>query len=123
MLDPNVIRENPDSIKKGLSSRGMDPTLVDGFLRADSTWRELTSKLEGLRARKNKLGKDDQEEARKIKKEARELEAQLKPLEEQRDWPTSGPLTEPPDFVTGTGFQTHRYAAMRGDDHPILLVS
>ena len=85
MLDPNVIRENPDSIKKSLSSRGMDPTLVDGFLRADSTWRELTSKIEGLRARKNKLGKDDQEKARKIKEEARELEAQLKPLEEQRE--------------------------------------
>ena len=85
MLDPNVIRENPDSVKKGLSSRGMDPTLVDGFLRADSTWRELTSKIEGLRARKNKLGKDDQEKARKIKEEARELEAQLKPLEEQRE--------------------------------------
>ena len=85
MLDPNVIRENPESVKKGLSSRGMDPTLVDGFLRADSTWRELTSKIEGLRARKNKLGKDDQEKARKIKEEARELEAQLKPLEEQRE--------------------------------------
>jgi len=85
MLDPNFIRENPDLVKRGVSNRGGDPSLVSQFLEADSTWRELTGKLEGLRAKKNKLGKDDQEEARGIKEEVRELEIQLKSLSERRE--------------------------------------
>ena len=85
MLDPNFIRENPDLVKKGVGNRGGDPALVSRFLEADNTWRELTGKLEGLRAKKNKLGKDDQEEARRIKEEARELEVQLKSLSERRE--------------------------------------
>ncbi|KKU19216.1 MAG: Serine-tRNA ligase [Candidatus Nomurabacteria bacterium GW2011_GWA1_46_11] len=85
MLNPNVIRENPDLVKRGISNRGGNPSLVDDFLKADSDWRELTGKIEELRARKNKLGKDDQEQARKIKEETKGLEVELKPLNERRE--------------------------------------
>ena len=60
MLDPNVVRENPDLVRKGVKDRGGNPALVDEFLRVDTAWRELTGKIENLRARKNKLGKNDE---------------------------------------------------------------
>lgn len=85
MLDPNLVRENPESVKIGLKNRGGDPALVDKFLQLDASWRDLTGRLEGLRAKKNKLGKDDQEEARRLKEEARELEEQLKITSGQRE--------------------------------------
>ncbi|MCR4260760.1 MAG: serine--tRNA ligase [Candidatus Colwellbacteria bacterium] len=85
MLDPNQVRENPDLVRNNLKDRGGNSAVVDDFLMADSAWRELTGEIEGLRAKKNKLGKEDQEEARKIKEETKELEINLKPLEDRKE--------------------------------------
>lgn len=85
MLDINLIRENSDLVKEGIKNRGGDPILVDELLKADTLWRQLTGKIEELRARKNKLGKDDQEEGRKIKEDTRELEVELKSLDDRRE--------------------------------------
>ena len=71
MLDINLVRDNPDLVKEGFKNRGGDPILVDELVKADTAWRQLTGKIEELRARKNKLGKDDQEEGKKIKEETR----------------------------------------------------
>ena len=85
MLDINLVRDNPDLVKEGFKNRGGDPILVDELVKADTAWRQLTGKIEELRARKNKLGKDDQEEAKKIKEETRELEVELKSLGDRRE--------------------------------------
>jgi len=35
MLDPNLIREQPDLVKAGVKSKGVNPDLVDKFLEVD----------------------------------------------------------------------------------------
>ncbi|MBI2594908.1 MAG: hypothetical protein HYW38_01455, partial [Candidatus Colwellbacteria bacterium] len=36
MLDVNLIRNNPDGVKDGISKKGTSPKLVDDFLALDS---------------------------------------------------------------------------------------
>jgi len=85
MLDPNVIRENPDLVRKKVKDKGVDPKLVDQFLTTDEKWRQEVSKVDELRAQKNKLGKDDRDKARKIKEQTKSIEEKLKDLEAQRE--------------------------------------
>ena len=84
MLDPNFIRENPDKVREGTSSKGFDAALVDEFLKLDEDWRKLTAELEGLRAEKNKLGKGDKEEAKKLKEREKGLKEEVEKAEEER---------------------------------------
>jgi len=35
MLDPNLIREQPDLVKEGIKNKGVSPDLVDKFLEVD----------------------------------------------------------------------------------------
>lgn len=46
MLDPKLIRDNPDQVKAGLAHKGGDPALVDQFLSLDAERRELQQKTE-----------------------------------------------------------------------------
>ncbi|MBU2101503.1 serine--tRNA ligase [Patescibacteria group bacterium] len=84
MLDPNLVRENPELVKKGMQDRGMDSSLVDVFLKIDEEWRELTAEIEKLRSDKNKLGKEDKDESRGLKEKIRALDDKLKVLEAER---------------------------------------
>lgn len=81
MLDIKFIRENPKLVKKGASDKRRDPKLVDDLLDFDKKRRELLEKIEILRAKRNKLSKDDIQEGKKIKEELKELEPQLKDTE------------------------------------------
>ena len=51
MLDINLVRDNPDLVKEGFKNRGGDPILVDELVKADTAWRQLTGKIEELRAK------------------------------------------------------------------------
>jgi len=108
MLDINLIRQNPEKVKKGIASKNSDPKLVDDFLALDDKWRKLVKEIDDLRAEQNKLSlpagrQGDErkidpfdklrvkpehvewlEEATKIKDKIQSLEGDLKKFEQNR---------------------------------------
>ncbi|PIR98620.1 MAG: serine--tRNA ligase [Candidatus Colwellbacteria bacterium CG10_big_fil_rev_8_21_14_0_10_41_28] len=84
MLDPNFIRENKEVVAKGVQKRGGSQSLTEDFIKTDESWRNLITEVEGLRADKNKLGKDDREESKKLKERIKEIEDKLKDIENKR---------------------------------------
>ena len=85
MLDINFIRQNPDKTKNGIKRKGANSKIVDDFLAFDKIWRELIKEFDNLRASQKKLGKENIEEAKKIKQQIRSIEEELKQIETQRE--------------------------------------
>ena len=86
MLDINLIRENPDLIKKGIASKNVDSKLVDDFLALDERWRKLVKERDDLRANQKKLGEEKKiEEAKEIKEKIKANEEELKEVETERE--------------------------------------
>ncbi len=86
MLDINLIRKDPELVKRGLAAKKAEPALVDDFLRLDEDWRELTKKTDDLKARQKTLSEQRKIAEAKINKEKiKEFEAELKALEKQRE--------------------------------------
>lgn len=85
MLDVKFIRDNVDLVKTATKNKGFDETVVDKLIEVDVERRKLIQKTEELRARKNKLTKDDIEEGKKLKIEVKEVEEKLKKVEESYD--------------------------------------
>src|SRR3989442_6560616 len=56
MLDIRAIRENPEPFRAGLARRNLADA-VDSLLAADERRRELTTRVEELRARQNRLSR------------------------------------------------------------------
>ena len=56
MLDPKLIRENPDNFRRGVKAKNLNPKLVDDFLDLDEKWRKLTKESEDLRAEQKRAG-------------------------------------------------------------------
>jgi len=68
MLDPKLIRENPDIVKEATRvKRVASPELVDAWLAADAARRNVQAQSDTLRAEQNKLG----EQVGKLKRELR----------------------------------------------------
>lgn len=57
MIDINLIREQPEVVRKSLVDRQMDPTRVTDILNLDSQRRELIQKVEELKAERNQVSK------------------------------------------------------------------
>ncbi len=81
MLDPKLIREDPDNIKKNLARR-RDPKLegmVDDFIKIDQKWRKVDQEVNLLRKQRNEF-------AKKISKssgdEKQEIIAQMKTVKQ-----------------------------------------
>lgn len=87
MIDINLIRENPDIIKKNLIKRGEKTAIsyVDEILSCDTDYRKYKVKADKLRYSRNKIS----EEIRRLKKEGKDVKKLLK---EAADIP--GQITE-----------------------------
>ncbi|MBI2643950.1 MAG: serine--tRNA ligase [Candidatus Wildermuthbacteria bacterium] len=83
MLDIKFIRENPEKVKDGIAKKGARPDLVDAVLELDKKRRGYLQKVEELKARQNKLGKDHVEEAKEIKNQIKELAPELESIEKE----------------------------------------
>lgn len=83
MLDIKFIRENVDFVKTATKNKGFDDSVVDKLLEIDKERRKLIGATEEIRAKKNKLGKNDIEEGKKLKLELKELEEKLKTVEKE----------------------------------------
>jgi len=57
MLNPDVIRDNPQIVRDSQKSRGEAPELVDAFLKNDQFWRDLTVEVDSLRAEQKTVSK------------------------------------------------------------------
>lgn len=57
MIDPTLLRSEPDVVRASLVSRGDDPSIVDAALAADQVRRDAISVFETLRAEQNAHGK------------------------------------------------------------------
>ena len=57
MIDPNLLRENPEAIKASQRARGNDEAIVDEAAQADTTWRKKLQEYETLRAEQNTAAK------------------------------------------------------------------
>lgn len=58
MIDPQILRENPDLVRASLRTRGANEGLVDTALVADQARRDAITAFEALRAEQNAIGKD-----------------------------------------------------------------
>lgn len=58
MIDPQILRENPDLLRASLRTRGANEGLVDTALAADQARRDAITAFEALRAEQNAIGKD-----------------------------------------------------------------
>ncbi|MPM58742.1 Serine--tRNA ligase [bioreactor metagenome] len=93
MIDINLLRQDPDSIKTALTNRQKDSTVVDEIIKLDSSRRQLLLNVEKLRADQNALsrqfkGKPTEEQlaqATEIKNNLKEKETELKDLEDKQN--------------------------------------
>jgi len=58
VLDINIIRENPDIVRKALRKRQSDPEPVDQILKLDVERRALVHQVESLKAERNTVSKE-----------------------------------------------------------------
>lgn len=57
MIDPQILRNDPDAIRASLRARGDDESIVDRALEADARRRDAIATFENLRAEQNAHGK------------------------------------------------------------------
>lgn len=82
MIDPVLLRENPDVIRASQVARGSDPGLVDAAIEADAARRAALAFFEELRAEQNvfskKVGQAQGDEKKALLVEVAELAAKVK---------------------------------------------
>lgn len=57
MIDPKLLRTDPDAVRRSQVARGEDPSVVDDVVAADEARREAIAAHENLRAEQKGLGK------------------------------------------------------------------
>src|SRR5437867_13370581 len=86
MLDIKLIREDPEQFREALARRGLAER-VDELLKADERRRQLTQRVEDLRAEQNRaskaIGGAQGDERQKLIQEVSAVSAGLKDLEPQ----------------------------------------
>jgi len=58
MLDINLIRENPELVRKALRDRQMEDAPVDSILKLDGKRRDMLTEVEALKAERNTVSKE-----------------------------------------------------------------
>lgn len=104
MLDINFIRENIDLVKKGVTNKQFDASLVDKVLDLDEKRRKLLLEIEQIRAKRNKIAEEKKpsEEGKKIKEELKDKEPELEKVQlEYKD--TLGKIPNLPSERTPVG--------------------
>jgi len=88
MLDIRRIRECPDEVKQGLTSRGAEAEVIDGILELDRERRELLTEVEAKKSERNRVSKEigklkkNGEDTSDVQLAMRELGAKIAALDE-----------------------------------------
>ena len=82
MIDPSLLRDNPEPLISSLDARGAERSLVDQAIAADDARRQAIARFEELRAEQNTLGKEvakaSGDEKAELVASARELAQKVK---------------------------------------------
>ncbi|GHF26835.1 serine--tRNA ligase [Pseudolysinimonas yzui] len=82
MIDPQLLRENPDAVRRSQEARGVPPSSVDEAIAADAARRAALNAFETVRAEQNVFGKTVAAAPKDAKAalvaQAQELAAQVK---------------------------------------------
>jgi seryl-tRNA synthetase len=82
VIDPQLLRYNPDTVRRSQESRGASVALVDEAITADAARRAKIGEFENLRAEQNAFGKTvaaaPKEQKKELVAEAQELAARVK---------------------------------------------
>jgi len=104
VLDVKGIRENPEHARKALARRGMGES-IDELLELDERRRELTARVEQLRAEQNRaskaIGKAEADERTKLIEEVSKVSAaidQVEPELEEAEHRLADALARVPNF-------------------------
>ncbi len=110
MLDPKFIRENIDRVKENLKKRNLDPKLAGQWSDLDQKRREITVKIENLRAKRNQLTEQIKKSPNDpaLLKEAKKVKQDLQGFE-----------TPLPDLESAWQDLLHRLPNIAADDVPI----
>lgn len=85
MIDPHLLRNDPDTIRRSQRARGNDESSVDAAIVADEAHRAALSEFETLRAEQNQFGKQVKAAAKEEKpaliQQAQQLAAGVKAAE------------------------------------------
>lgn len=84
MLDIKFIRENKEAVEGAIKNKNIDLD-IERLLSLDETRRELITKIENARAQQKKLGRDNIDEAKKLKEEQKSLDIELQEIDVQYD--------------------------------------
>src|SRR3990172_12744763 len=83
MLDIQIIRDNPNEVKKAVKNKQMDAKLVDEVLALDLKKRALIKEIEEIRAERNIAAREKNiEKGKEIKIKLQKLEPNLVTIEE-----------------------------------------
>jgi len=87
VIDPLLLRENPDAVRRSQQSRGSSVALVDDALAADSERRTAIQQFEKLRAEQNSFGRTvataPADQKRALVLQAQALAAQVKEAQQK----------------------------------------
>ncbi|MBI3289847.1 serine--tRNA ligase [Candidatus Microgenomates bacterium] len=84
MIDIQLLRDDPEKVKKGVTAKGHDANLVDKVLKVDEQYRKLLQEVEVLRADKNKAAKSkDIEKGKLVKAQLAKKEPELEAVEKE----------------------------------------
>jgi len=115
MLDPRLLREEEGRVRQSLINRGYPTTHLDEFVQLDRDWRAKVDEANRLKQRRNiasqetpKLAGEAKEkvieEMRQLSDRVKELDAEIRTLEAQRDaLMLRLPNIPEPDIPTGVG--------------------
>jgi len=82
VIDPQLLRDNPETVRRSQESRGSSVALVDEAIAADANRRAKIGEFENLRAEQNAFGKTvaaaPKEEKKALVAQAQELAARVK---------------------------------------------
>ena len=85
MIDPRILRDDPDRVRAAQAKRGLAADSVDRALVADSSRRRAIADFEARRAEQKQRGKDvaraEGEEKQALLAEVKELASEVKRLE------------------------------------------
>lgn len=87
MIDPQVLRTEPERVERSQRARGNDPEILAEAVRADTVWREALAAFESLRAEQNRLSAEVKAAAAERRAEliaqAKELAARVKTAQQE----------------------------------------
>jgi seryl-tRNA synthetase len=129
MFDINMIREEPELVRKALQDRQMDTAPVDEVLNLDTSRRNLLTKVESLKAERNTVSKEISQlkdpEAKKAKIEAMrlvgeqiaKLDDEVRQVEERLNYLVSS-MPNLPDPTTPYGKDDSENVVLRTEGEP-----